>query len=200
MGLDGQPVGAAQQPQLGRRAGPARPTTNCLSPPPSGVASGRLGGEEEGAPPPPALELDALCFSRPLLIEPSLTLTGTTTRAAPRRNGISKSRLLPATAAVAAAAAGGRGSRRRGRSSTVRRRRMCTCGRTLCMRWCALWPPLLPPRAASLTRVTPSTYVYPLRHCRCRRCRCRAVATPESASAQSASEVALGRPTAAGRA
>ena len=111
-------------PQIGRRLGCSAATARssvglCPSDdqlfesPPSGVASGHLGGDEEGAPPPPALELDALCLSCLLLMEPSLTLTGTTTRAVPPRNGGGKSRLLPAAAAVAVAAAAGRGTGRR---------------------------------------------------------------------------------------
>ena len=40
-------VGAAQQPQLGRRAGPARPTTNCLSLPPPGRPPGASEGTKK---------------------------------------------------------------------------------------------------------------------------------------------------------
>ena len=60
-------------------------------------------------------------------MEPSLTLTGTTTRASPPRNGGGKSRLPPTATAVAVAAVAGRVTGRHGLSSTVRRRRMCTC-------------------------------------------------------------------------
>jgi len=48
-----------------------------------------------------------------MLLVTSVVLTGTTMRAAPPRDGVGLSRLLPAIAAVAVAAAAGRGTGRR---------------------------------------------------------------------------------------
>ena len=91
-------------------------------------------------------------------MEPSVVLTGTTMRAAPPREGVGLSRMLPAAAAVAVAAAADRGTGRRRAASKVSRCRARSRLSTRERPSARARPPLLPPRATSLVPMSPTTH------------------------------------------